>query len=318
MNIISLKEIKDNLNIHHALKYQEEGFRLYSAGKVLVPPVGHINFGENVGDLHIKYGWIEEDSFYVIKIASAFYQNPSKYNLNAIQGMMIAFDAITGKPEFILHDEGYLTNIRTAMAGFISAKYLAPQSIHGIGIVGTGVQAYLQTLLLKELTNCRDIWVWGRAIEKVELYAKRIMSEGFTVHIAKSTEDLCQHCNLIITTTSARAPLIKADAVQPGTHITAVGADSPDKQELDTAIFQRADIVCVDSKSQCIDHGEIQHAIKKGLILEDTLIELGEIIANPQLGRLNEQQITICDLTGVGVQDIQIVKSVLAQMRKQS
>ncbi len=299
MQVIELDEIKKRLDIATAVAMQEEGFRLYSAGKVRVPPVGYLNMGTSYGEVHIKYGWIPDDPLFVVKIAGAYSEG--------VHGMMMALDSKTGRPRYFLKDEGYLTNIRTAMAGLIAAKYLAPQNIRGIGIVGTGMQARLQAQLLKAHTSCRDLQVWGRDKSKAEAYAADMEKEGFDVHIAQTTAELCRNCQLIVTTTAARGPLIRVEDIQPGTHITAVGADAPGKQELDPEIFLRTDRVAVDSKSQCIDHGDLANAPEgvKGIV------ELGEIIADPQLGRGSEHEITIADLTGVGVQDIQIAKAVL-------
>ena len=254
---------------------------------------------------------VEGDPIYAVKIAGAFHQNPLKHGLQAIQGVILVFDAMTGQTRAILQDEGYLTNIRTAMAGLIAAKYLAPKEISGIGVLGTGVQARLQVEQLKQYTNCRKLWLWGRNKKKIEQYIKDLEAEGFQVTVSTSISDLCNHCNLIVTTTSAHEPLISSDDVQPGTHITAVGADAPGKQELDPHIFQIADLCVVDSRSQCIDHGEVHHAHQAGIVQEKDLLELGEVIENPKLRRKSESQITVADLTGVGVQDIQIAKAVL-------
>lgn len=309
--LLTLEEIKSKLDIEKAIHLQEYGFQSYSEGKVATPPVGHMDLGHDIGDVHIKSGWIKGDPLFVVKVAGAFYKNPEQHNLPIIQGIIIAFDSKTGQTRAILQDKGYLTNLRTAIAGLICAKYLAPKKITGIGVLGTGTQARLQLELLKKFTDCRDVWVYGRNKEKVSKYISDMEKAGFKVKQAESTSQMCQYSNLIITTTSARDELIKAEDIQPGTHITAVGADSPGKQELDKNIFPKADIMIVDSKSQCLDHGEIHHAHQAGLINEKDLIELGTLIANPKLGRQTDSQITVADLTGVGVQDIQIAKAIL-------
>lgn len=310
MKLMHLSEIKKNLNIQHAVTLQEEGFVLYSKNKVMVPPVGYMNFGKETGEAHIKYGWIEGDPIYVVKIAGAFYQNPLKHELPAIQGIILVFDAVTGQTRAVLQDEGYLTNIRTAMAGLITAKYLSPKKITGIGVLGTGVQAHLQVELLKQHTDCKKLYVWGRNPKSIEQYINDMKAKGFQVKPSPSISELCNSCNLIISTTSAKEPLILSNNIQPGTHITAVGADAPGKQELDPNIFRMADLCVVDSKSQCIDHGETYYAYEAGIIQQTDLIELGELIDNPRLQRKTEDQITIADLTGVSVQDIQIAKAV--------
>lgn len=127
---------------------------------------------------------------------------------------------------------------------------------------------------------------------------------------AKTLDDLASRCNLIVTTTSAREPLIRADQVQKGTHITAMGSDDHGKQELEAELLARADLVVADSVAQCVDHGECFHAVKNNQVREGSILELGDVIKNPKIGRTNEDQITVADLTGVAIQDIQIAKMV--------
>lgn len=306
MRVISLEEIKSRLDIEKAIAMQEEGFKLFSEGKVIVPPVGYMKMGENFGEVHIKYGWIKGDEIFIVKIAGAYPQNRAK-----VQGMILAFNAKTGIPIAILQDEGYLTNLRTAIAGLIAAKYLAPREISSIGIIGTGVQARLQVILLKHYTDCRNLIIWGRNTQNVNDYIDEMSNMGFQVQPAASAAEVCKECNLIVTTTSAQEPLIWAKDIRPGMHITAVGADAPGKQELDPNIFKIANICAVDSKSQCLDHAEASHLRKAGIIKEVDLVELGEIIQNQSLRRQSSKQITLADLTGVSVQDIQIVKSIV-------
>lgn len=318
MKVIPLEEIKACLDLERAVSLQEEGFKLYSQGRVTVPPVGYMNFGQGGGDVHLKCGWIEGDDIFAIKIAGAFHQNPKENGLAAVQGMIIVLDARTGQAKAILHDEGYLTNMRTAIAGRIVAKYLAPTEVRGIGVLGTGLQARLQVELLKKVTDCRQLWVWGRDDAKVSTYIQEMMLLGFQTVAVSSIAELCQRCNLIVTTTSAESPLIHAEHVQAGTHITAIGADAPGKQELDPEVFRCADLCVVDSKSQCLDHGESFYPHRAGIIGDEKLIELGEVISNSRYQRQSDQQVTIADLTGVGVQDIQIAKCVLLLLEKEA
>ncbi len=304
MKVIPLDEIRSRLDLKRAIAMQEEGFRLFSGGKVTVPPVGYMKMGEHFGEVHIKYGWIKDDKIFVVKIAGA-------YSQSRVQGMILAFNAATGEPIAVLQDEGYLTNLRTAIAGLIAAKYLAPREVSAIGVIGTGVQARLQVHLLKHYTNCRNVVVWGRNTQNVCTYIEEMTPAGFQIVEASSPSEVCKECSLIITTTPAREPLIWAKDIQPGTHITAVGADAPGKQELDPKIFEIADICAVDSKSQCLEHGETGHPFRAGIIGKGDLFELGEVIMDRSLQRRSSKQITIADLTGVSVQDIQIAKSIL-------
>jgi ornithine cyclodeaminase len=221
----------------------------------------------------------------------------------------------------ILLDKAWLTDMRTAAAGAVAAKHLAAKSINGIGIVGTGVQARMQLELLKDVVDCQSCFIWGRDPNKVQAMiedlqtSEIIQSWGIELKAATDIDELASNCNLIVTTTSAKAPLIRAEQVQPGTHITAMGSDDHGKQELEAELLAKANLVVADSISQCVDHGECFHAVTRQLIEEDSIAELGNVIKNPGLGRISEEQITVADLTGVAIQDIQIAKMVSQQVQ---
>ena len=315
VQVIHLDVIKKNLDINVLEKIIEEGFVSYSEGRVITPPVGELVFDDPPGDTHIKYGYIKKDTHFVIKIASGFYENV-KYNLPSGSGLMLVFSQKTGFLENILLDEGYLTNVRTALAGKIAAKYLAPSKIDKIGVFGTGEMAKMQVTYLEDLVDCKDILVWGRSETSLMKY-KSIMSEnGYNVEITQNQEDIAKSCNLIIMTTPSKEPLLQSIDKNKGIHITAIGSDTHDKQELNTSIFKDADIVATDSLEQCKHRGEIPHAVRDKFLDYKTIIELGAIIKTGNKYRKNEDQITIADLTGMAVQDIQIAKAVCQTLKK--
>lgn len=310
MNILTLDEIKKALPSVDLVADIEAGFVAYSRGDSVVPPVGELLMNDPPGDVHIKYGYINGDKHYVIKIASGFYENAQR-GLPTTNGMMLLFEQATGQPVAILYDEGFLTDIRTAVAGTISARYLAPPNVERIGIIGTGMQASLQLEHLAPVTDCRSVVVWGRSEEKARRYQAEMQGMGYTVSVATDPSEVLQSCNLIVTTTpSEEAILTDASALRPGTHITAMGSDTHSKRELSSEIMQAADVLVADSISQCLERGEIHQALKDQAINKDNLIELGDVISGKVQGRTSDDQITIADLTGVAVQDIQITKAV--------
>ncbi len=309
MKVLNLAQIKERLKDIDLLSIIEEGFALYSQEKTVVPPVAELLLPEQNGEVHIKYGYVKNDDYYVIKIASGFADN-AKYGLPNNNGLMLVFSQKTGEVLAVLHDEGLLTDIRTAVAGAVAAKYLAPKNIKQIGIVGTGVQARLQLKYLQAVTSCRDVMVWGRGIEKLTAY-KKDMQADFNIKTTLNAQDIANNCNLIVTTTASKTPLLFADDIQTGTHITAVGSDTVDKQELDAKILAKADLVVVDSMEQCKMRGEASQALRAGLITTKDMIELGNVILAKAPKRRDDKQITVADLTGVAVQDIQIAKAVL-------
>jgi ornithine cyclodeaminase len=310
-SVVSLEKIKSCLSgcsDTDLIQIIEDGFISYSKGDVIVPPVGHLPFIDPPGDLHIKYGFIKNDDYYVVKLASGFYNNP-QLGLSSSNGLMLVFSQKTGELLSILLDEGHLTDIRTALAGAVVAKHLAPSRVNTVGIVGTGIQARLQLRFLKSVINCKNVIVCGRSVEKLSEYKKDSMLSDFNINTTQNISELANQCNYIVTTTPSKHPLLMTKDIQPGTHITAVGADTPGKQELEASLFGMASLIIADSKSQCIDHGDIFHPVHQGIIKEDQIIELGTFISSGKK-RKSESEISIADLTGVAIQDIQIAKFV--------
>tara|TARA_Y100000588_G_C14128440_1_gene870440 strand:- start:280 stop:1212 length:933 start_codon:yes stop_codon:yes gene_type:complete len=310
MQIISLEHIKSILPQVDLIQEIESGFKAYSNDLVVVPPVGELSFQSPPGDVHIKYGYIKGDEVYVIKIASGFYKNTST-GLPAGNGMMLVFNQKTGQPVAMLQDECYLTDIRTAVAGAITAKYLAPKHVECIGIVGTGVQARLQLQYLRDIIECNNVIVWGRSSDALSDYKEAMTKHGYKIKTATDISDIIDYCQLIVTCTPSEEVLI--NRVNPGTHITAMGSDTISKRELSSDVLLQADIVVTDSRSQSKKRGEIYQASKDGFSVNGTT-ELGEIILGTAQSRTQQEQITIADLTGVAVQDIQISKAILKNL----
>ena len=306
--VVTPDEIDRTLPRVDLLPEIERGFAAYSAGRVRVPPVGELLFPDANGELHIKYGATDGDGVFVVKIATGFYDNPA-LGLPSFGGLVIVGDARTGAVRTILLDGGKLTNLRTAAAGAVAAKYLAPKLVERIGIFGSGVQARLQAEALKAVTPCRDVVLWSRNAAKARVCADDLAAAGFAVEVCAVPAEVAARANLLVTTTAAHEPYLRAADIRPGTHVTAMGSDTPDKWELDPAMLGRARVVA-DSIPQCLVRGEIHHAVAAGAIGEADLVELGAVISDPRLGRTAEDQITVADLTGVAVQDIAIARAV--------
>ena len=307
--IFNLSQIISVLKELHLIQEIEEGFVAYSKDKVVVPPVGELNFRNPPGDVHIKYGYIIDDEYYVIKIASGFSESPESSRFTS-DGLILIFKKGTGELACALLDEGHLTNVRTAAAGAVVAKYLAPKNVQCIGILGAGTQGRMQLEYLEPIVTCKKVIVWGINQQELDDYKKDMEPLGFNIQTTLNADDIASSCNLIITATPSTFPLLSADKIQNGTHLTAMGSDTPEKNELDPRILQKADIVVADSISQCLLRGEIHHALKAGLLKQESIVELGNVIINKDLQRTSEEQITLADLTGVAVQDIQISKAV--------
>ncbi len=297
MKIFTKEQIKEAVDIRMLLDALEKGFILYSEKKVCSAPVGFLEFVSPPGDVHIKSCYIPGDEYYVVKIASGFYHNPS-LGLSSSNGVVLLFSSQTGALQAIFLDEGYLTDLRTALTGALCAKYLAPKNVERIGIIGTGTQARMQLYYLQYVTRFRDVVVWGRSPEKMHSFSQDPWLSGFKIHCAECIEAVTESCNLIVTTTTSKQPLLFGSQIKPGTHITAVGADQVGKQELDATVFEKADLIIADSLVQCRAFGDLAHANPC------SAIELGAFLKAPLLAHT----ISVADLTGLAISDLQLAK----------
>ncbi|MBX2833004.1 MAG: ectoine utilization protein EutC [Rhodospirillales bacterium] len=285
----------------------ENAFLALATKDVRMPPILRLDIDDYNGEVDVKTAYVPGLDGFAIKISPGFFDNP-KLGLPSVNGMMNLFSSKTGMLEAVLLDNGYLTDIRTAAAGGVAANHLARKDAKHVTIYGAGVQAQLQ---LKAITLVRDITsatIWARDIGKAEACAKKASSElGIPISATSDGQDACAKADIIVTTTPAREPILLADWVKPGTHITAMGSDAEHKNEIDPALIGRADLYVSDSQAQTSILGELHHAIDAGIVAKDaTFPELGQIIAKSMTGRTSAGQITVCDLTGTGVQDTAI------------
>ena len=308
--VYSRAQIAQVIRPQEVIAAMERAFAAYSNGEAVIPPVGQLDFENPPGDCHIKYGYLKRGSTFTIKIATGFWKNPER-GLASSNGVVLVFSSETGELLTIFQDEGFLTDMRTAAAGAVAAKYLAPREIACIGIIGAGLQARLQLDYLREVTPCRRVKLWARAPDR----ARALEVPGFDIKVVDSPAQVAASAQLIVTTTASRSWLLGAADVKPGTHITAVGADGGGKQELEPRLFALARVRAVDSLSQCSLYGDSAFALQQGLIEMRDLVELGRVIQEPSLRRRSEQDITIADLTGVAVQDMAIAELALQGLR---
>jgi ornithine cyclodeaminase len=307
-NLYTRSQIEGRIAPKAAIAAMERAFVAYSRGQAVIPPVGQLDFVEPPGDCHIKYGYLRQSKTFTVKIATGFWKNP-QLGLASSNGVVLVFSSETGALKTIFLDEGYLTDIRTAAAGAVAAKYLAPREISCVGVIGAGLQARLQLEYLREVTACRRVKLWARSSER----ARALAVAGFDIEVMATPDEVSSGSELIVTTTAAHEWLVSADAVRPGTHVTALGADGGGKHELDPRLFARASIRAVDSLSQCTQYGDSSYALAAGIIRVEDLVELGQLIDRGP-SRQSDRDITIADLTGVAVQDIAIAELALGAL----
>jgi ornithine cyclodeaminase len=282
----------------------EGAFSALAAGEVVMPPILHMALPEANGEVDVKTAWIPGLPSFAIKVSPGFFDNP-KLGLPSLSGMMMLLSAETGRLEALHLDNGYLTDLRTAAAGAVAARHLARDDARVAGVLGAGLQARLQIEALKLVRPLEQVLVWARDAGKAEAYADEMSARlGIEVTPVGSAERLVLEADVVVTTTPARTPLVVADWLHPGLHVTAMGSDAATKNELHPAVLARADLLVCDRRSQCAEVGELHHAPRQGADL--AVSELGEITSGARPGRQDDDQITVCDLTGTGVQDTAI------------
>jgi ornithine cyclodeaminase len=306
--ILREPEIRSLLDPAACLQVVETAFSAYARGQAELPAVINLDLTEHRGEVHVKAGYLHTGPYYAVKIASGFLDN-SQLGLPTSDGMVLVFDAETGAVAALLLDNGYITDLRTGVAGALAAKHLARATVETVAVVGSGAQARYQIRSLALVKKVREVRVWGRHREKAAACIQDLSRPGLTADLrfvlASSVREAVREADVIITVTASREPLVQADWIAPGALVTAVGSDGADKQELDVAVLARADRIVADSLAQCLRLGEIHHAVEKGAIArEKVAAELGQITAGVKPGRTSDNEIIVCDLTGVGVQDV--------------
>jgi ornithine cyclodeaminase len=291
----------------------EAAFAALARGGVVMPPVMSMEIADANGEVDVKTACIPGTSGFAIKVSPGFFDNP-KLGLPSLNGLMILFSAKTGQVEAVFLDNGYLTDIRTAAAGAVAARYLAPDTVETAAVLGTGVQARLQMQAAHLVRPFTRLLVWGRDDAKARRCAEDLEAAlGVEVSVAASAAAAVRDAQLVVTTTPAREPVLLADWLHPGLHVTAMGSDQRGKNEIDPQALAAADLYVADRVAQAEAMGELRAARAAGL-LPETPPELGEVIEGARAGRTRSDQITICDLTGTGAQDTAIATHVHARL----
>lgn len=290
-----------------AMEAVAAGFSKLAEGAATVPPILRIDIPGHNGEVDVKTAYLHGLDHFAIKIAAGFFDN-YQLGLPTGSGMMAVMSAVTGRAEAFLLDNGYLTDVRTGLAGALAAKYLACEHVETVGVIGAGMQARYQMRALKLVRDYKRIMIFGIVPEEVAQYVEEMSQElGVEVVIAGTAEEVVRQSQIVVTTTPAHTPYLQAEWLHPGLHITCMGSDSENKQECHAEVFAKVDRICCDRKSQCFRLGELHHALEEGVITEDAdVTELGELTSGMKTGRQSDDEVTICDLTGVGVQDTAI------------
>ena len=308
--VLNSSEIKKCVHLNGQLiPIIEDAFKSLALGKTTMPPILRLDIEKYHGESDVKAAYIDGLDSYAIKVASGFFNNPN-LGLPSSNGLMILLDSKTGMLKSVLLDKGYLTDVRTAIAGAIAAKHLSNPESSNVGIIGAGIQAKMQLEALLLVRNIKTAYIWSRDSKKTNTFVKNIKDKiNIKIIACKSPEQTVNLSEILITCTPSKSPIIKSEWLKKGLHITAMGSDAEMKNELDPKIIKECDYYIPDNQSQTSILGELNHAIKAGLVsAEKKYNELGSVIINSNLGRRNINDVTVADLTGTGVQDTAIAR----------
>ena len=308
--VLNSSEIKKCVHLNGQLiPIIEDAFKSLALGKTTMPPILRLDIEKYHGESDVKAAYIDGLDSYAIKVASGFFNNPN-LGLPSSNGLMILLDSKTGMLKSVLLDKGYLTDVRTAIAGAIAAKHLSNPESSNVGIIGAGIQAKMQLEALLLVRNIKTAYIWSRDSKKTNKFVQNIKDKiNIKIIACESPEQTVNLSEILITCTPSKSPIIKSEWLKKGLHITAMGSDAEMKNELDPKIIKDCDYYIPDSQSQTSILGELNHAIKAGLVsAEKKYNELGSVIINSNLGRRNINDVTVADLTGTGVQDTAIAR----------
>ncbi|MFZ2411359.1 MAG: alanine dehydrogenase [Candidatus Methanoperedens sp.] len=299
---LNRKEVESLLDMKGTLRVVEEAFRQHGLRKVQMPPKLYLYFKKHNGDLRAMPAYLEEQDITGVKIVNVHPDNPKK-GLPTVMALVILNSTETGAPIAVM-DGTYLTDMRTGAAGGVAVKYLARKNAKTVGFVGTGNQARTQLMAINEIIDIEEVKITSVS-EKSNINFKAEMEKKLDcdIFIKKSIREVCE-CDILVTTTPSREPIVKNEWIAEGIHINAIGADAAGKEELDPAILKRAKVV-VDDIPQASHSGEVNVPLSKKLISEkDICCELGEVIAGNKKARTKDSDITVFDSTGLAIQDV--------------
>ena len=301
--ILSASDVKNLLSMRDVISAVEDAFRSHGRRTMKLAPITLTLIDKFEGEHEIKSGYVEDYSIGT-KVLTYYKHNQSRYGLPALSGIIVLHALEDGQVLAVM-DAGYITSVRTGAAGALGAKYLARKNSENVAVMGAGMQGRSQVAALNEVLGIKSVKVYDVDRQRaVDYVAEMTAKFDFKIEKADSPRMAIRDADIIVTATPSNSPHVLNEWIQAGVHISAIGADSPGKQELDPAIVARAKLV-VDDMSQCVERGEIQTAIRLGLLgRQDIHAELSEIILERKPGRANDKEITLFDATGLAIQDI--------------
>ncbi len=304
--ILGEKDISPLISMEEAIQQVEETFIAHARGQIQMPSKLYLHF--KTGDLRVMPAYWPKKKRACVKVVNSHPNNPSA-NLPAVMAVTLLSDPDTGAPLALLSATA-LTDIRTGATGAVAAKHLARKDATTAGLIGCGRQARMQLSGLLALFPIKTVRVAGKNHKEARQFCAE-QSKRYKIALIPEKE-IAKACasDIVVTTTPSNTPLVHSEWIQPGTHINAIGADAPGKQELDPKILEKA-LIVVDDVKQAAHSGEINVPLSKGIISPESIhASLGEVITGQKPGRRNRQQITLFDSTGLAILDLVVANLV--------
>jgi ornithine cyclodeaminase len=312
LRLVPLEAFRDKIPMAVAVAAVERGFRALALGEATLPDPMVVELSDLAAEVHVKGAHLKGGRHIVLKVATGFYKNRQR-GLPSGDGLFLLLNAETGAPDFLLAEHGYLTDLRTAAAIALTLKYLAPKDARAALLVGAGAVGRLAARAIVAELPIEKLTIWNRTPDRAAALARDLGGGGMVAtHVAEALEPAVRRHRVIVTATASTAPVIKAAWVAKGTHITSAGTGSPEKIELEPALLLKADKLIADRVSQTARYGNLRHAIAAGVLSANRVYgEIGDLAAGRLAGRQDPDEITVADLTGVGVQDAAIAATVV-------
>jgi ornithine cyclodeaminase/alanine dehydrogenase-like protein (mu-crystallin family) len=315
--ILPEEEIRELARAEDARAVVRDAFSALHRGEATLAAVISVPFRSPEGLAHIKAGHLHADPVWTVKVATDM--EPEDGGPTLHNGLMVVINLADGAPAALLLDNGYLTDLRTGAAGAVAADLLARTDAKTVAIVGAGKQARFQLEALLQVRQIATVRVASRSPGRARVFADESVARwGIAAQVCSSVEEAVREADIVITTTPSTSPLVRADWLAPGVHVTAVGSDEPTKQELHPDVLGRADVIAVDDVGQASRSGELHHALEAGSTDEPRVVTLGQLLEHAREGRTRPEQTTVADLTGVGVQDAAIASLVVREAMRRA
>jgi ornithine cyclodeaminase len=303
VRVLGRDEVRRLVSMADAIAAVREAFAAADRGGAVMPAPLGMHLPDAGGEVHVKGAYLTGAPVFAVKTATGFYRNAGR-GLAVSGGMTMVHDAMTGTLRMLIADGGLLTDLRTAAAGAVAADLLARPGARSAAVIGTGGQARYQLLALLKVRPIEQVTVWGRRGQAADQYRRDMAAAGVAVSIAATAREAVQGAEVVITATSSTGPLIEAAWLAHSAHVTAVGSDMPHKQELDPRILVAAGKYVPDSIDAAAASGELHHALQAGLLDVGSVYgELTAVASGRLAGRTDGDELTVADLTGLGIQD---------------